>query len=68
MKRKLVPVLDGIDGVGEKKRAAILLSLRKADLGGMTADDLSKKIKKETGVSAEASQTLAQKIFTGLPG
>lgn len=68
MKRNLRSVFDGIDGIGEKKRAAILLSLRKADLGVMTADDLAKKIKKETGVSAEASQALAQKIFTGLPG
>lgn len=68
MKRNLRSVFDGIDGIGEKKRAAILLSLRKADLGGMTAGDLAKKIKKETGVSAEASQALAQKIFTGLPG
>lgn len=68
MKRNLRSVFDGIDGIGEKKRAAILLSLRKADLGVLTADDLAKKIKKETGVSAEASQALAQKIFTGLPG
>ena len=68
MKRNLRSVFDGIDGIGEKKRAAILLSLRKADLGVMTTDDLAKKIKKETGVSAEASQALAQKIFTGLPG
>jgi len=68
MKRNLRSVFDGVDGIGEKKRAAILLSLRKADLGVMTADDLAKKIKKETGVSAEASQALAQKIFTGLPG
>ena len=49
MKRNLRSVFDGIDGIGEKKRAAILLSLRKADLGVMTADDLAKKIKKETG-------------------
>jgi excinuclease ABC subunit C len=68
MKRNLRSVFDGIEGIGEKKRAAILLALRKADLGGMTAEDLAQKIKKETEVSAEASAALAQKIFTGLPG
>jgi len=68
MKRNLRSVFDGIDGVGEKKRAAILLALRKTDLANMTVDDLAKKIKKETSISVESSLALAQKIFTGLPG
>lgn len=68
MKRNLRSVFDGIEGVGEKKRAAILLALRKADLGDLTAESLAKKIQKETGVKPEVSAALAQKIFTGLPG
>lgn len=68
MKRNLKSVFDEIDGVGDKKRTAILLALRKIDLGEMSEADLAKKIKKETGVTNEVSHALAQKIFTSLPG
>ncbi len=68
MKRNLKSVFDGIDGVGDKKRTAILLALRKLDLAEMTEADLAKKIKKETGVNEAISAALAQKIFTSLPG
>lgn len=68
MKRNLRSLFDGIDGVGEKKRAVILQALRKLDLGEMTATDLAKKIKKEGALSADISDALAQKIFASLKG
>ncbi|HMV35848.1 MAG TPA: excinuclease ABC subunit UvrC [Turneriella sp.] len=68
MKRNLRSVFDGVEGIGEKKRAAILLALRKLDLGEIDATALAKKIRKESGVTAEQSEALAQKIFAGLKG
>ncbi|MFZ5630974.1 MAG: excinuclease ABC subunit UvrC [Spirochaetota bacterium] len=68
MKRNLRSVFDGVEGIGEKKRAAILLALRKIDLGDMNAEALAKKIRKESAVTAEQSEALAQKIFAGLKG
>jgi len=68
MKRNLRSVFDGIAGIGEKKRAAILLTLRKLDLDGMDAAALAEKIRQEAKVSREQSEALAQKIFAGLEG
>ncbi|HNE20018.1 MAG TPA: excinuclease ABC subunit UvrC [Turneriella sp.] len=68
MKRNLRSVFDGVEGIGEKKRAAILLALRKLDLGEIDSTALAKKIRKESGVTAEQSEALAQKIFAGLKG
>jgi excinuclease ABC subunit C len=68
MKRNLRSVFDGIEGIGEKKRAAILLTLRKLDLDGMDAAALAEKIRQEAKVSREQSEALAQKIFAGLEG
>jgi excinuclease UvrABC nuclease subunit len=68
MKRNLRSVFDGIEGIGEKKRAAILLTLRKLDLGGLDSAALAEKIRQEAKVSREQSEALAQKIFAGLEG
>lgn len=68
MKRNLRSVFEGIEGIGEKRRTAILLALRKLDLGDMDQDALAKRIGKESGVTAEQSEALAQKIFTSLKG
>ncbi|GAB4426296.1 MAG: excinuclease ABC subunit UvrC [Turneriella sp.] len=68
MKRNLRSVFDGVEGIGEKKRAAILLALRKIDLGEMNAQALAEKIRKASAVTAEQSEALAQKIFAGLKG
>jgi excinuclease ABC subunit C len=68
MKRNLRSLFDGIEGIGEKKRAAILLALRKLDLGEMDEHALAERIRREAKVSAEQSAALAQKIFAGLKG
>jgi excinuclease ABC subunit C len=68
MKRNLRSLFDGIEGIGEKKRAAILLALRKLDLGEMDEHALAERICKEAKVTAEQSAALAQKIFAGLKG
>ncbi len=68
MKRNLRSIFDGIEGIGERKRAAILLALRKLDLGDMDAHALAEKIRKESAISAEQSQAVAQKIFAGFKG
>jgi excinuclease ABC subunit C len=68
MKRNLKSLFDGVDGIGEKKRARALLLLRKTDLGETDVEALAQKLKKETGISAELALELAQKIFRSLPG
>lgn len=68
MKRNLKSLFDGVDGIGEKKRARALLMLRKLDLGEIKPEDLAAKIRKETGITAESALALAQKIFSSLPG
>lgn len=68
MKRNLKSLFDGVDGIGEKKRARALLLLRKTDLGEINAESLAQKLKKETGITAELALELAQKIFRSLPG
>jgi excinuclease ABC subunit C len=68
MKRNLKSLFDGVDGIGEKKRARALLLLRKTDLGESTAAALAEKLKKETGISEQSAFELAQKIFRSLPG
>lgn len=68
MKRNLKSLFDGVEGIGEKKRARALLLLRKTDLGEIDAETLAQKLKKETGISAELALELAQKIFRSLPG
>lgn len=68
MKRNLRSLLDGVEGIGEKKRAALLLLLRKIDLDGMEVKSLAQKIRQEAKISEEASNALAQKIFTRFEG
>lgn len=68
MKRNLKSLFDGVPGIGEKKRAVLLLLLRRIDLAEMQEADLAEKIRKEAGVTAAISAVLAQKIFASLPG
>lgn len=68
MKRNLKSLFDEIAGVGEKKRAAILVLLRKIDFGEMNEADLTARIKKEAVVSSEIAAAVAQKIFERLKG
>jgi len=68
MKRNLKSLFDGVPGVGEKKRAAALVLLRKLDLGEMNAATLAAKLQKTIRIDADASSMLAQKIFQSEPG
>jgi len=68
MKRNLKSLFDGIDGVGEKRRTALLLLLRKIDLGEMTEVALANKIAKDARIEAALAQAVAKKIFESLKG
>ncbi|MBS0617421.1 MAG: excinuclease ABC subunit UvrC [Spirochaetes bacterium] len=68
MKRNLKSLFDGVPGVGDKKRAAALVLLRKLDLGEMNAATLAAKLQKEIRIDADTSSMLAQKIFQSEPG
>lgn len=63
MKRNLKSVFDGVDGIGEKKRAKALLLLRKLDLAEMPVADVAIRIAKEIGISQGDALSLAQKII-----
>ncbi len=67
MKRNLKSLFDGIEGVGEKKRAKALLFLRKTDLGGMDKEGLAKKLKNAAALTPDLSLQIAEKIFQSLP-
>lgn len=68
MKRNLRSVFDSVDGIGEKKRAAVLLALRKLDISTFDVQSLAQHIRKAGNLSEEASAELAKIIFAGLEG
>ncbi len=62
MKRNLKSLFDGIEGVGEKKRAKALLLLRKLDLADMESEKLLDRIAKDVGVSHETAKKIVDKL------
>ncbi|HRP68790.1 MAG TPA: excinuclease ABC subunit UvrC [Turneriella sp.] len=67
MKRNLKSLFDGVAGIGEKKRAQILLLLRKLDLNTTEKTELAKKIAKTTGVDIKEASALTEKLFNSIP-
>jgi excinuclease ABC subunit C len=68
MKRNLKSLFDDVEGIGEKKRARLLVALRKIDVDQFTGKTLAEKIRKDAGITLELAEKISQKVFTGLPG